>query len=604
MELATAFSDCINGGLPLPENTLIRGNCAAFGVAAMAYVRSLPEDLSVVACDGEHAELALAETVRRRRAGIPTLVAPLLADNRSIIARITAPKLLVQFSTADERRSVFEALEHGSLAVAGMNVYDRSYYQPAVLRTMREISVMGDALLVRSQTERNSIESMFQARRPYAAIVPGLDTRVPLCAPDADADRILVWAPDETAESLALIAFALWELRRPSVFVCRGTLADSPHEYVDPALAATALRKAAVIVDASIADPGTAIAFAGRGYGIVCADTSGAHEFIQGAYTYSPARFSTLFAAVSRARGDRRATLVPRATDEQMMRAALTAAETKVTGELPLVSIIVPTLNRPAHIRKNLEAFARQSYHNFEVVVVNDGGESVEHIVNEFPFARYLESPVNLGVVKACNFGLREARGTYLGLLADDDVEYPDHIASLVAALKASHLPVAHTNVVVSLHTRLADGRNAVYGNYVRYSGSHDPIEAHWAMPIHAAGYLVHRDVYAKIGYLSEHLRCNSDHDLTLKLSRECDFAHVPIVTAEMEYRDDKSNASARAGDSLADEVNLVLNTHLPPNRPLIKQRIDEAVATVAAVAKQPTAYNPWIRFAVPVPTE
>ncbi len=42
--------------------------------------------------------------------------------------------------------------------------------------------------------------------------------------------------------------------------------------------------------------------------------------------------------------------------------------------ELPAVSVIVPTFNRPNELRRLLTALARQEGASFEVVIVDDGG--------------------------------------------------------------------------------------------------------------------------------------------------------------------------------------------------------------------------------------
>jgi len=51
----------------------------------------------------------------------------------------------------------------------------------------------------------------------------------------------------------------------------------------------------------------------------------------------------------------------------------------------PLVSVIVPTRNRPAMLRDALESVARQGYRHWEAVVVNDGGQDVADVIRSLP---------------------------------------------------------------------------------------------------------------------------------------------------------------------------------------------------------------------------
>lgn len=41
----------------------------------------------------------------------------------------------------------------------------------------------------------------------------------------------------------------------------------------------------------------------------------------------------------------------------------------------PVVSVIVPTFNRPQYLSKALASVLQQSYRSLQVIVINDGGE-------------------------------------------------------------------------------------------------------------------------------------------------------------------------------------------------------------------------------------
>src|SRR2546426_9080462 len=78
----------------------------------------------------------------------------------------------------------------------------------------------------------------------------------------------------------------------------------------------------------------------------------------------------------------------------------------------PLVSVIVPTLNRPAMLRDALASIAVQTYAPVEIVVVNDAGVDVEHVVEPSRFKQrivYLKHTTNKGLPAARNTGLNGA---------------------------------------------------------------------------------------------------------------------------------------------------------------------------------------------------
>ena len=98
------------------------------------------------------------------------------------------------------------------------------------------------------------------------------------------------------------------------------------------------------------------------------------------------------------------------------------------------VSVIVPTYNRSNVIEESLQSVRAQDFKDFEVIVVNDGGddetEQVIVALND-PRIRY-KKIVHKGLAGALNAGIREANGEYIAYLDDDDVYYPDHLSTLL----------------------------------------------------------------------------------------------------------------------------------------------------------------------------
>ena len=117
------------------------------------------------------------------------------------------------------------------------------------------------------------------------------------------------------------------------------------------------------------------------------------------------------------------------------MRPASSYSNRADRDELPLVSVIIPAYNSTAHIRETLESVLSQTYHNFEVILINDGSPDTEDF--ERAIARYRDQIVyikqeNGGPSAARNAGIRRARGEYLAFLDSDDVWFPTCLAAQV----------------------------------------------------------------------------------------------------------------------------------------------------------------------------
>jgi GT2 family glycosyltransferase len=105
----------------------------------------------------------------------------------------------------------------------------------------------------------------------------------------------------------------------------------------------------------------------------------------------------------------------------------------------PLVSVITPTKNRARMLADAIASVRKQTYRNWELIVVNDGGAGVGALVESAAGnARYIERRESGGPAAARNAGVAAARGEVLAFLDDDNLYLPGHLESLLAALRGS----------------------------------------------------------------------------------------------------------------------------------------------------------------------
>lgn len=125
-----------------------------------------------------------------------------------------------------------------------------------------------------------------------------------------------------------------------------------------------------------------------------------------------------------------------------------------------LVSVIMPTLNRADTISFAIESVLRQTHQNFELLVIDDGGEdNTEEVVHGFkdPRVRYIRK-VRGGVSSARNVGLRNASGDYLFFLDSDNRWRSRHIEFLVLYITIEHLDAAYSGVAITENFRDTKG--------------------------------------------------------------------------------------------------------------------------------------------------
>lgn len=98
----------------------------------------------------------------------------------------------------------------------------------------------------------------------------------------------------------------------------------------------------------------------------------------------------------------------------------------KVSGQSPIVSIIIPVYNTQDYLKECLKSATEQTFDDIEIICVDDGStDGSVDIVKEFEKndARvHLISQKNSGVSVARNTGIKNSKGTYILFLDADDV--------------------------------------------------------------------------------------------------------------------------------------------------------------------------------------
>jgi len=120
----------------------------------------------------------------------------------------------------------------------------------------------------------------------------------------------------------------------------------------------------------------------------------------------------------------------------------------------PLVSVIVPTCERPELLHEAIGSVAAQDLGNdLEMIVVNDARPSVASVVREWDNVltiRLLEPSRRSGPASTRNLGIEHARGQYLSFLDDDDLFVAGHLAAILPPLERGEADLVYAGAAVS----------------------------------------------------------------------------------------------------------------------------------------------------------
>jgi glycosyltransferase involved in cell wall biosynthesis len=186
----------------------------------------------------------------------------------------------------------------------------------------------------------------------------------------------------------------------------------------------------------------------------------------------------------------------------------------------PLVSCIMPTADRHKYVPHAIRYFLRQDYSNKELVIIDDGNESVNDLIPVDPSIRYfrLKNKQSVGIKR--NLACEAARGDIIAHWDDDDWMSPRRLSYQIEALLQSNGEVCGLQRMLfyqmftgntwfysfsSPLSRLMAGGSLVYTRDFWRASPFQPISLGedtrfiWGRPIEQAVYLSDFSIYVAI---------------------------------------------------------------------------------------------------------
>jgi glycosyltransferase involved in cell wall biosynthesis len=210
-----------------------------------------------------------------------------------------------------------------------------------------------------------------------------------------------------------------------------------------------------------------------------------------------------------------------------------------------LVSVVIPTYNRPHQLMEAVSSVLGQTYPDLEIIVVNDHGVDVLDRLREFKDGRilYHRNESNRGLAACRNIGVGLAHGRYICYLDDDDLYYPTHVETLVQALAGSGREVAYSDSFQVVQTEF-EGQWIRKARYLRYSMdfSRERLFARNIAPVNC--FMHTRQAFIDAGGFDETLCVLEDWDLWIRMAMRRDFLHLREITCEVRLRVDGKHMS------------------------------------------------------------
>lgn len=194
----------------------------------------------------------------------------------------------------------------------------------------------------------------------------------------------------------------------------------------------------------------------------------------------------------------------------------------------PLLSIVVPTRDRPGQLARAVASALAQDYPRLEVVVVDDSSgpeihRQVEKAVAVDDRVRILRTTVAHGASASRNLGIRAAQGELIAFLDDDDAWLPS-TARTACDYLLDHPKVGGVSAWHEVYT--GDGRSATY----RGPTSYDASDLLWCNVLAAIFSVLRRDRFGEELAFDQGMVTAEDWDLYLRCARLHPLVTLPAV--------------------------------------------------------------------------
>jgi len=219
----------------------------------------------------------------------------------------------------------------------------------------------------------------------------------------------------------------------------------------------------------------------------------------------------------------------------------------RVSTTHPVISVIVRTQDQHDLLWMALTSLANQTFSNFEVILINDGGPRLSNQLSEFEKyfpINFVHHDVQKGRAPALNKGLEVARGDYITQLDDDDILYPLHLEILWSTIQNNHRQhdIIYTDCCQAFLTEKS--RNGVvekYRPWYSWDFKLSELKVNNYIPIHC--WIQSRKASEEIGPFDERLDALEDWEFLIRASGRYTFLHVPKITCEYRFFLDGSNS-------------------------------------------------------------
>lgn len=233
----------------------------------------------------------------------------------------------------------------------------------------------------------------------------------------------------------------------------------------------------------------------------------------------------------------------------------------------PTVAVITRTKDRPLLLKRALESISKQSFDDYELIIVNDGGDqsSVNNLTKQYNSTikniRVIHNNHSLGRAEALNVALNNSGSVYIAIHDDDDEWNPEFLRLTTDYLKNTRSKgvVVTTDRIIE---KIANGKISIISTERWHPELHEislykMCLDNYATPIN---FMYERSILKTIGYYDKSLDTGEDWEFALRflLYYDIDFLNTTYALAYYHHRPSSKDDNANSVFLQNHEKNLV----------------------------------------------
>lgn len=194
---------------------------------------------------------------------------------------------------------------------------------------------------------------------------------------------------------------------------------------------------------------------------------------------------------------------------------------------MPTISVVVPAYNVERTILETLRSVQKQTFSDFEIIVINDGStDGTVELLNTVQDPRLkVFSYSNGGLPVARNRGISQAKGEFITFLDADDLWTPDKLELQLAALQQNPEAAVAYSWTCNMDEK---GENFYPGHQVNFEGNVYPKLLLGNFISSGSNIMIRQKAIASVGEFDPTLKSCEDWDFYLRLAASWQFVVVP----------------------------------------------------------------------------